>query len=195
ERDVAWDITRIYHEEGADEPAFESIVGSGPNGAKPHGRAGDRVIGEGELVVIDTGCRVDGYVSDYTRTLATGELEAEMREAYEVVLAAQQAGLDAIRAGLTGVDVDAAARNVVDASDFAGAFGHGLGHGLGLDVHEAPRLSTETPDTLAAGNVRTVEPGVYLPGRFGIRIEDDVIVTEDGIENPARFPKELVTVS
>jgi Xaa-Pro aminopeptidase len=195
ERDVAWEITRLYHEEGAHGEAFEAIVGSGPTGARPHARAGDRVIGSGELVVIDTGANVDGYVSDYTRTLATGELDGEMREAYDVVLAAQQAGLDAIRAGETGVDVDAAARGVIEASEFAGTFGHGLGHGLGLDVHEAPRLSTESPDTLAAGNVVTVEPGVYLEGRFGIRIEDDVVVTEDGIENPVRFTKELVTVS
>jgi Xaa-Pro aminopeptidase len=195
ERDVAWDITRLYHEEGADEPSFEAIVGSGPTGARPHARAGDRVIGSGELVVIDTGANVDGYMSDYTRTFATGELGGEMREAYDVVLAAQQAGLDAIKAGESGVDVDAAARNVIEASDFAGTFGHGLGHGLGLDVHEAPRLSTESSDTLAAGNVVTVEPGVYLEGRFGIRIEDDVIVTEDGVENPVRFTKELVTVS
>jgi len=195
ERDVAWDITRLYHEEGADSEAFEAIVGSGPTGARPHARAGDRVIGEGELVVIDTGCRVGGYPSDYTRTLATGELDGEMREAYEVVRKAQQAGLDAIRAGVDGVDADAAARDVIDGTDFNGAFGHGLGHGLGLDVHEAPRLSTESDDTLEAGNVVTVEPGVYLEGRFGVRIEDDVFVTEDGIENPVRFTKELVTVS
>ena len=195
ERDVAWDITRLYHEEGADEPAFEAIVGSGPTGARPHARAGDKVIEAGELVVIDTGANVGGYVSDYTRTVATGELEGEMREAYEVVRAAQQAGLEAIRAGVAGVDADAAARGVIESSDFAGTFGHGLGHGLGLDVHESPRLSTESPDTLAAGNVVTVEPGVYLAGRFGIRIEDDVIVTEDGLENPVRFTKELTTVS
>jgi Xaa-Pro aminopeptidase len=195
ERDVAWDITRLFHEEGAEEQAFESIVGAGPTGAQPHGRAGDRIIESGQLVVIDTGCRVGGYVSDYTRTLATGDLDGEMREAYDVVLAAQQAGLETIRAGVTGVEADAAARNVIEASAFAGTFGHGLGHGLGLDVHEAPRLSTESSDTLAVGNIVTVEPGVYLPGRFGIRIEDDVIVTEDGIENPVRFTKELTTVS
>ncbi len=195
ERDVAWDMTRLYHEEGADEPAFEAIVGSGPNGALPHARAGDRVIGPGELVVIDTGCRAGGYVSDYTRTLATGELDAEMGEAYAVVLAAQQAGLDAIRAGVLAVDADLAARDVIEGSSFAGTFGHGLGHGIGLAVHESPRLSTESEDAFAAGNVVTVEPGVYLPGRFGIRIEDDVIVTDDGIENPVRFTKELVNVS
>jgi len=194
ERDVAWDITRLYHEEGADEPAFEAIVGSGPTGARPHARAGEKIIEAGELVVIDTGANVGGYVSDYTRTLATGELDGEMREAYDVVLAAQQAGLEAIRAGVAGVDADAAARGVIERSDFAGTFGHGLGHGLGLDVHESPRLSTESSDTLAAGNLVTVEPGVYLEGRFGIRIEDDVIVTEDGIENPVRFTKELLTV-
>jgi Xaa-Pro aminopeptidase len=194
ERDVAWDIQRLYHEEGGDEPAFESIVGSGPRGALPHSSPGDRVIEAGELVVVDTGCRLDGYVSDYTRTFATGDLDEEQREAYGVVLAAQQAALDAIRTGVTGVEADAAARDVIEASSFAGAFGHGLGHGLGLEVHEAPRLSTESPDTLAAGNVVTVEPGVYLPGRFGIRIEDDVVVTEDGVENPVRFTKELTTV-
>src|SRR3954452_25260496 len=172
ERDVGWDITRLYHEEGADEAAFEAIVGSGPTGARPHARAGDRVIGSGELVVIDTGAHVDGYCSDYTRTLATGELDGEMREAYDVVLAAQQAGLDAIRSGESGLDVDAAARGVIEGSDFAGTVGRGLGAGPGLALAGAQRLSPESNDTLAAGNVVTVEPGVYLEGRFGIRIED-----------------------
>jgi Xaa-Pro aminopeptidase len=195
ERDVAWELLQIFHEEGADDQAFEFIVGAGPTGSQPHGRAGDRVIGEGELVVVDAGCIVDGYASDYTRTFAVGRVDGEMREAYDVVLAAQQAALDGIRAGITGVEADALARDVIDASDFAGKLGHGLGHGIGLDVHEAPRLSTESPDTLEPGNVVTVEPGVYVDGRFGIRIEDDVVVTPDGIENLTRLTKDWTEVS
>ncbi len=174
--------------------ALEFIVGSGPTGSQPHGRAGDRKIGKHELVVIDAGCTIDGYTSDYTRTFATGPLDAEQREAYEVVQLAQDAALGGIRAGISGVEADALARDVIDASDFKGAMGHGLGHGLGLDVHEDPRLSTESTDVLAPGNVVTVEPGVYVGGRFGIRIEDDVVVTDGGIENLTGFRKDLVEV-
>jgi len=195
ERDVAWDFGVIFHEEGADAQAFEFIVGSGPTGSQPHGRAGDRTIGAGELVVIDAGCTVGGYASDYTRTFATGPLDGEGKEAYETVLLAQQRALDGIRAGLSGVDADALARDVIDGSEFNGAMGHGLGHGLGLDVHESPRLSTESSDVLVPGNVVTVEPGVYLDGRFGVRIEDNVLVTEDGIENLTGFRKDLIEVS
>ncbi|MBV8256677.1 MAG: aminopeptidase P family protein [Actinobacteria bacterium] len=195
EVDVAWDLTCLYHDEGAKSEAFEAIVGSGPTGSGPHARAGERVIQAGELVVVDTGCTVDGYSSDYTRTFATGELDGEMREAYDTVLAAQLAALDTIRAGVTGVEADAAARSVIEASPFAGLFGHGLGHGLGLDVHEAPRLSTESADTLEPGNVVTVEPGVYVSGRFGVRIEDDVVVTAEGLENLTGFTKELTVVA
>jgi Xaa-Pro aminopeptidase len=193
ELDVAWTMAELFHEEGA-VPWPEFIVASGPNGAKPHGRASGRVIGRAETVVIDAGCTVDGYYSDYTRTFATGPLSDELKEAYRVCGEAQQAGLEAIRAGVTGVDADAVARRVVEASAFKGTFGHGLGHGIGLEIHEAPRMSAESTDTLAPGNVVTVEPGIYLPGRGGIRIEDDVVVTEDGIENLTGVRKDLVEV-
>ena len=139
-------------------------------------------------------CVVGGYASDYTRTFTTGFVEGPIKEVYALVLAAQQAGFDALRAGVRGLDADAAARRVVDATPFAGTFGHGLGHGLGLEVHEAPRLSTESTDTLAAGNVVTVEPGIYLDGRAGIRIEDNVVVTNGGIQNLTGFRKDLITV-
>src|SRR5919204_1502275 len=134
-------------------------------------------------------------MSDYTRTFATGPLDGELKEAYELVLTAQQAGLGAIRAGVTGFDADAAARRVIEESRFAGTFGHGLGHGVGLLVHEAPRLSPESQDVLQPGNVVTIEPGIYLPGVGGVRIEDLAVVREDGVELLTSFPKELVTVS
>jgi Xaa-Pro aminopeptidase len=194
ELDVAWTIEQLFHEEGADRVAFESIVASGPNAARPHARATEREIRTGETVVIDTGCIVDGYSSDYTRTFVTGPVDGVVKEAYAVVLAAQQAGLETIRAGIAGVDADAAARRVVDGTSFAGTFGHGLGHGLGLEIHESPRMSTESTDTLADGNVVTVEPGIYLEGRAGIRIEDNVVVSAGGLENFTGFRKDLVTV-
>jgi Xaa-Pro aminopeptidase len=194
ELEVAWTIEQLFHEEGADGVAFESIVASGPHAARPHSRATDREIGAGETVVIDTGCTVGGYSSDYTRTFVTGPVDGVVKEAYAVVLAAQEAGLETIRAGIAGVDADAAARRVVDETPFAGTFGHGLGHGLGLEIHEAPRMSTESTDTLATGNVVTVEPGIYLEGRAGIRIEDNVVVANGGIENFTGFRKDLITV-
>jgi Xaa-Pro aminopeptidase len=194
ERDVAWSIAQLFHDEGAHDAAFEPIVASGPNAARPHSRPTDREIRAGETVVIDAGCTIDGYASDYTRTFATGPLDEDLKEAYAVCLQAQEAALDGIRAGLSGVEADAIAREVVDATRFAGLFGHGLGHGLGLQTHEGPRLSTESTDTLASGNVVTVEPGIYVPGRGGIRIEDDVVVTEDGLENLTGFRKDLIEV-
>jgi Xaa-Pro dipeptidase len=137
---------------------------------------------------------VDGYASDYTRTFATGPLDDEAKDVYATVLAAQLAGLEAIRADIAAIDADGAARRVIEGSPYAGTFGHGLGHGLGLDVHELPRMTAETEDVLAPGNVVTVEPGIYLEGKFGVRIEDDVVVTPDGIENLTGFRKDLIEV-
>jgi Xaa-Pro aminopeptidase len=194
ERDIAWRLDSLYHELGADGPAFPTIVAAGGNGATPHAHAGDNVIPEGTTVVIDSACAVDGYTSDCTRTFATGDLPDDLARAYDVTQEAQQAGLDAVRPGVTGREADSAAREVIDDAGFGEYFGHGLGHGLGMLVHEAPRVSQESEDTLEERNVVTVEPGVYLPGLGGIRIEDLVIVRDDGPEILTTFTKELVTV-
>ena len=164
-------------------------------GARPDRPPIDRAVEAGETVVIDAGAMVDGYCADCTRTFATGPLPDELRSAYTTCLEGQLAGLQAVRAGVTGVDADAAARAVIEAAGLGEKFGHGLGHGVGLDVHEAPRLSRESNDTLAAGNVATVEPGVYLEGLGGIRIEDLVIVTDGEPEVLTSSTKDLVTVS
>ncbi len=177
------------------EPSFPAIVAAGPNGALPHAEPSDRTIGQGELVVWDMGAMVDGYASDGTRTFAVGEISDEAREVYELVLAAQAAGLEAIRPGVDGTEADEAARSVIREAGREEQFGHGLGHGVGLEVHEAPVLSKRSEDTLGAGDVVTVEPGVYVPGEFGVRIEDLVVVTEDGYRNLSSLSKELRTVS
>lgn len=194
ERDLAWRLEQLFHELGGEELAFPIIVASGPTGGSPHAVPGDRVIERGETVVVDAACRIDGYCSDCTRTFLTGELPAELARAYDVVKEAQLVGLGAVRAGADGADVDWAARDVVELAGLGTEFGHGLGHGLGLEVHELPYLNAELPSTLAAGNVVTVEPGVYFTGLGGIRIEDLVIVTDDGAERLTPFTKEPVVV-
>ena len=195
ERELAWRLDELFHGLGAQAPAFETIVASGPNAAKPHARPTDRVVEAGETVVVDAGALVDGYCADCTRTFATGPLPDDLRNAYTVCLEAQLAGLAATRAGVTGIDADGAARERIEAAGLGEHFGHGLGHGVGLEVHEAPRLSRESADTLAAGNVATVEPGIYLEGLGGIRIEDLVIVTDGEPEVLTSSTKDLVTVS
>ncbi|HWH55745.1 MAG TPA: Xaa-Pro peptidase family protein [Gaiellaceae bacterium] len=195
ERELAWRMNELFHELGADEPAFETIVAAGANGARPHADAGDRVIEENTTIVIDAGAAVDGYCSDCTRTFATGDLPGELRRAYDVCLDAQLKGLEAARPGMDARATDAAARDVIAGAGFGKKFGHGLGHGVGIDVHEAPRLAQTSDDTLAPGNVVTIEPGIYLEGMGGIRIEDLVIVTDGEPEVLSSFPKELVTVS
>jgi Xaa-Pro aminopeptidase len=195
ERDLAWRMNELFHEHGADAPAFEAIVAAGPNSARPHARPTDRVIEAGTTVVVDAGAMLDGYCSDCTRTFATGPLPDELQRAYDVCLEAQQKGVAAATAGADAKATDGAARDVISAAGFGDNFGHGLGHGVGIDVHEAPRLAQTSDDTLAPSNVVTIEPGIYLEGEGGIRIEDLVVVTENGPEILSGFTKELITVS
>lgn len=194
EREVALWIETRMRELGASAPAFAPIVGSGPNGALPHAEPSEREIQPGELVVVDLGAILDGYCSDCTRTYASGEVGDRGRAAYELVLEAQEAALSYLRAGRSGRDADGVARELIAAAGFGEHFGHGLGHGVGIEVHEAPRLSQRSEDELVSGDVVTVEPGVYLPGELGIRIEDLVAIEPDGIDNMSTRPKQLAVV-
>jgi len=195
EHDLAWRMEQIFHELGAHGIAFELVVGSGPTGAMPHGRPTDRVVEPNTTVVIDAGCVFRAYNSDCTRTFATGDLPDDLAKAYEACLQGQLAGLKAMRAGVSGADADAAARRVIDEAGFGEKFGHGLGHGVGLQVHEAPTARPESEDVLEPGNVITCEPGIYLEGRGGVRIEDLVLITDDEPDLFNSYTKELVTVS
>lgn len=194
EREVQLAAEQRMRELGAEGPSFPAIVAAGANGSLPHAEASEREIEAGELVVIDMGAIVDGYCSDCTRTFATGEIDAEAREVYELVLSAQAAALEHVEAGAAGRDVDAAAREPIDAAGHGEEFGHGVGHGVGIEVHEEPRLATRSDNELIAGDVVTVEPGVYVEGRFGVRIEDLVVVEAGGARNLSSFPKELQVV-
>ena len=193
EREVAQASEARMRELGA-EPSFPPIVAAAENGALPHAEPGEREIGSGSLVVFDMGAILDGYCSDCTRTYATGDPGDEAREVYELVRRAQESSLEAIRSGASGKEVDAVAREMISEAGHGDRFGHGTGHGVGLEVHEGPRLATTSEDELAEGNVVTVEPGVYLPGRFGVRIEDLVVVTADGHRNLSGLPKDLLVV-
>jgi len=192
EREVTLALDRTMQDLGASGPSFETIVAAGPNGAMPHATPGEGLIAPGDLVVIDWGAKLDGYCSDCTRTVAVAQADDAAREIYELVLQAQRIGVDAVRPGAGAQAVDSAARAVIGQAGHAEHFGHGLGHGVGLEVHEAPRLSQRSEDELASGNTVTVEPGVYLPGEFGVRIEDLVLVTDDGCEILTSVPKELL---
>ena len=193
ERDVARACEARIRELGA-EPSFPPIVAAGANGALPHADPGDREIGEGELVVFDMGAELGGYCSDCTRTFATGDPGAEASEVYELVRDAQEAALEALRPGLSGKEADGVARERIEAAGHGERFGHGLGHGVGMEVHEAPRLAASSEDEVGAGNVVTVEPGVYLPGKLGVRIEDLVVVGEDGNRVLSGLDKGLTVV-
>ncbi|HEY1854775.1 MAG TPA: aminopeptidase P family protein [Solirubrobacterales bacterium] len=193
ERDVALATEAKIRELGG-EPSFPAIVAAGPNGALPHAEPGERVIETGQLVVFDMGAKLDGYCSDGTRTFATGEVDEKAREVYDTVLRAQLAALEAIEAGRNGEEIDSIAREVIVEAGYGEAFGHAVGHGVGLEVHEGPRLAQKSDDVLAPGEVVTVEPGIYLAGELGVRIEDFVVVRDDGCDNLSRLPKDLQIV-
>jgi Xaa-Pro aminopeptidase len=182
ERQVAWEIEAYMRTHGARKVAFDLIVAAGPNGALPHAQPRDHAIQPGEPIVIDIGCVLDGYCSDMTRTVCLGQPSAKVLEVWETVLKAQEAAIAGIHAGVSGVDADALSRDVITEAGYGEHFGHGLGHGVGLAVHELPRASRLSEDTFEAGMSLTIEPGIYLPGEFGVRLEDLVIVREKKVE-------------
>lgn len=195
EREVSWELESYMRTHGAEAVSFTIIVGSGPNGSMPHAVTTDRRIEPGESIVMDLGAKVDGYCSDLTRTFCLGTPQsAEYPKVWEIVLAAQQAARDVIRAGMPGNEAHAVAQEVIEKAGYGDKFGHGLGHGVGLEIHEKPRASRLSEDVLPAGAVITIEPGIYLPGQFGVRIEDMAVVTETGVEVLTRAPK-VISVS
>ncbi|MCL2445738.1 MAG: aminopeptidase P family protein [Oscillospiraceae bacterium] len=191
EREVALSLDFAMLHGGAERLSFDTIVAAGVNGSKPHAVPGDYALQHGDLITMDFGAVVDGYHSDMTRTVALGEPSAQAREIYDVVLMAQQAALEAIAPGVACKDVDAAAREIIKAAGFGKEFRHGTGHGVGLAVHEEPRLSEKSRDVLRPGMMVTAEPGIYLPGVCGVRIEDLVVVTEEGYVNLTACAKDF----
>lgn len=192
EREVAAKLTYDMLRFGGEKNSFDPIVVAGPNGSLPHGIPGDRAIQAGDFVTMDFGCKWGGYCSDMTRTVAVGQPTEEMVKVYELVLKAQLAGIAASRAGVPGKDIDAAARQVIEAGGYGPYFGHGYGHSLGLEIHESPSVNMANDKPLPVGAVCSAEPGLYLPGKFGVRIEDVTILTEDGCENITNIPKDLL---
>jgi Xaa-Pro aminopeptidase len=191
EREAAEQLRRLMVLGGAEKPSFEIIFAAGPNGAKPHARPGERAVAEGDLIVVDWGAVVDGYCSDCTRTVIVGEPDERQVEVWEAVRAAQQAAMDGLKPGMQGGEVDAIARGSLEEAGLAEHFGHGLGHGVGLQVHEQPSLGQKSEDELAPGMVVTIEPGVYIEGWGGVRLEELVLVTEDGIDPITAAPYDL----
>jgi Xaa-Pro aminopeptidase len=182
EHEIAWKIHTTFVELGAEGPAFPTIVAAGTHAARPHHEPGERVIRDGEPIVIDMGARFKGYCADLTRTVWVGEPDARLREIYAVVSNAVEEAIERIQPGMTGADMDRAARGYIEARGHGEAFSHGLGHGVGVRVHESPSAHKESEDVLQPGNVITVEPGVYYPDWGGVRVEDVVLITDDGIE-------------
>ena len=195
EREIAAEIAHQHLRRGASALSFDPIVASGPRGALPHARPTDRPLAAGDLVVIDMGGVLDGFCSDLTRTVAVGEPEPEARRAYEIVRHAHQAARDAARGGMTGRELDTVARSVIAEAGYGDRFSHSLGHGVGLDVHEWPRLSQQVNHRLPVGATVTIEPGIYVEGRFGIRIEDVIALRADGHDNLTPLPTDLIVLA
>lgn len=194
ERDVDLEMEFFMRSHGATASSFDTIVASGERSAMPHGVASSKVIQKGDMVTLDFGALLDGYCSDITRTIAVGDPGTKLKEIYDIVLESQLYALEHIKPGMTGREADALARDIIAARGYGDAFGHSLGHGLGMEVHEWPRLSMRSDDVLEPGMVVTVEPGIYVPGLGGVRIEDDVVVTETGVEKLTRSSKDYVVL-
>ena len=192
EKEIAAEIVYEHLKRGAEKMSFDPVVASGPNGALPHARPSDKKIVPGDLIVLDIGCFLDGYASDMTRTVCVGQPSPEARAVYEVVLKAQNEAIRQARAGMRAKDLDFAARSVIQEAGYGDHFNHSLGHGVGLQIHEWPRISKDAEFEIPAGAVVTIEPGVYIPDSFGVRIEDMVVITEDGCENLSRAVKNLI---
>lgn len=192
EKELAWKLERTMRELGAEKLSFETIVVSGERSSLPHGHPGEKAIEMGDFVTMDFGCVYQGYCSDMTRTVAVGRVTQEQRRVYETVLRAQKETCDAIRAGMKASEVDGVARSIIQAEGYGDYFGHGLGHGVGLEIHEAPTANPRSREILKPGMLLTVEPGIYLPKKFGVRIEDLSCVTENGIINLTGSEKELI---
>ena len=191
EKEIAARLTYLMLHYGAENMSFDPIVVSGANSSKPHGGPPEKQIEADDFVTMDFGCIVDGYCSDMTRTVAVGHVTEEMQRVYDIVLDAQLAGIACCKAGVSGREVDGAARRVIEAAGYGDAFGHGFGHGVGLEIHEAPTASSRSEALLPAGSILTAEPGIYLPGKFGVRTEDMLNVIEDGCINLTEAPKTL----
>jgi Xaa-Pro aminopeptidase len=192
ERQLAARLDYLMLTHGAEKPSFDTIVASGANGSKPHAVPSDKPVAAGEFITFDFGAMKDGYCSDTTRTVAVGHVTEEMRRVYDTVLQAQLAGIAVAKAGVPGRDVDGAARDYIKEAGYGDYFGHGFGHGLGIEVHEAPTAAPSYDKPLPAGAVISAEPGIYLPGKLGVRIEDVLILNETGCENITLAPKELI---
>ena len=194
EREIAARLVYELLSRGGEKVSFDPIVAVGPNGSRPHAVPGDQIVDTGMFVTMDFGCKVEGYCSDMTRTVALGQPTQEMEAVYNAVLAAQKAGINAARAGVTGREIDAAARKVLQEAGYGEYFSHSFGHSLGVDIHESPNASSRETRPMPAGAVISAEPGVYIPGKFGVRIEDVLILNETGCEDITRSPKDLIVL-